>query len=141
MRTQHSEAKCNITTIGGGTGTFNVLSGLGKNPRLNLAAIVTVADSGGSTGELRDEFGILLPETDAAGAREVGERLLQAVRERRIEHDGHTLNITVSIGATALGPGDDSFESAFLRADRALYEAKHGGRDRIMISLSDNAAH
>ena len=53
--------KCNITTIGGGTGTFNVLSGLGKNTRLNLAAIVTVADSGGSTGELRDEFGILPP--------------------------------------------------------------------------------
>ncbi len=53
--------KCNITTIGGGTGTFNVLSGLGKNQRLNLAAIVSVADSGGSTGELRDEFGILPP--------------------------------------------------------------------------------
>ncbi len=61
MRKQHSEVKCNITTIGGGTGTFNVLSGLGKNRRLNLAAIVTVADSGGSTGELRDEFGILPP--------------------------------------------------------------------------------
>ena len=53
--------KCNITTIGGGTGTFNVLSGLGRNPQLNLAAIVSVADSGGSTGELRDEFGILPP--------------------------------------------------------------------------------
>ncbi len=61
MRKQHSELKCNITTIGGGTGTFNVLSGLGKDRRLNLAAIVTVADSGGSTGELRDEFGILPP--------------------------------------------------------------------------------
>lgn len=51
----------NITTIGGGTGTFHVLSGLGRNRWLNLAAIVTVADSGGSTGELRDEFGILPP--------------------------------------------------------------------------------
>lgn len=61
MRKQNSEVKCNITTIGGGTGTFNVLSGLGRNRRLNLAAIVTVADSGGSTGELRDEFGILPP--------------------------------------------------------------------------------
>jgi len=53
--------RCNITTIGGGTGTFNVLSGLRKHKKLNLAAIVTVADSGGSTGELRDEFGILPP--------------------------------------------------------------------------------
>ena len=57
----YTEMKCNITTIGGGTGTFNVLSGLGKHKNLNLAAIVTVADSGGSTGELRDEFGILPP--------------------------------------------------------------------------------
>lgn len=61
MRQKYSEQRCNITTIGGGTGTFNVLSGLGKNRNLNLAAIVTVADSGGSTGELRDEFGILPP--------------------------------------------------------------------------------
>ncbi len=53
--------KTNITTIGGGTGTFNVLSGLSGNRNLNLAAIVTAADSGGSTGELRDEFGILPP--------------------------------------------------------------------------------
>ena len=61
MQKWSSEEKCNITTIGGGTGTFHVLSGLGKNRRLNLAAIVSVADSGGSTGELRDEFGILPP--------------------------------------------------------------------------------
>ncbi len=53
--------KTNITTIGGGTGTFNVLSGLSRKNDLNLAAIVTAADSGGSTGELRDEFGILPP--------------------------------------------------------------------------------
>ena len=61
MRKQLTETKCNITTIGGGTGTFNVLSGLGRHRQLNLAAIVSVADSGGSTGELRDEFGILPP--------------------------------------------------------------------------------
>lgn len=54
-------SKTNITTIGGGTGTFNVLLGLKKNPHLNLAAIVSVSDSGGSTGELRDQFGILPP--------------------------------------------------------------------------------
>ena len=53
--------KTNITTIGGGTGTFNVLSGLSRKSDLNLAAIVTAADSGVSTGELRDEFGILPP--------------------------------------------------------------------------------
>lgn len=47
-----------ITTIGGGTGTFVVLRGL-KNYPVELTAVVTVADSGGSTGRLRSEFGFL----------------------------------------------------------------------------------
>lgn len=47
-----------IVVIGGGTGTFVVLSGL-KQFDFDLSAIVTVADSGGSTGRLRDEFGFL----------------------------------------------------------------------------------
>ncbi len=49
-----------ITVIGGGTGTFVVLSGLKQYP-LDLAAIVTMMDSGGSTGRLRDQLGVLPP--------------------------------------------------------------------------------
>lgn len=49
-----------ITVIGGGTGTFVVLSGLKKYP-IDLAAIVTMMDSGGSTGRLRDQLGVLPP--------------------------------------------------------------------------------
>ncbi len=49
-----------VVVIGGGTGTFTVLSGLKKFP-VDLTAIVTVADDGGSTGRLRDQFGILPP--------------------------------------------------------------------------------
>ena len=47
-----------VVVIGGGTGTYTVLSGL-KKFDLDLTAIVTVSDSGGSTGKLRDEFGNL----------------------------------------------------------------------------------
>lgn len=47
-----------ITVMGGGTGTFVVLRGLKHFP-VDLTAIVTVADSGGSTGRLRSEFGFL----------------------------------------------------------------------------------
>ncbi len=50
----------NIVVIGGGTGTFTVLSGLKKYPH-NLTAIVSMADDGGSTGRLRDELGVLPP--------------------------------------------------------------------------------
>ena len=49
-----------ITVIGGGTGTYNLLQGL-KHYDTDLSAIVTAADSGGSSGQLRDEFGVLPP--------------------------------------------------------------------------------
>ncbi len=49
-----------IVVIGGGTGVFTVLSGLKKYP-YELTAILTMADNGGSSGVLREEFGILPP--------------------------------------------------------------------------------
>ncbi|MBU1348991.1 YvcK family protein [Patescibacteria group bacterium] len=49
-----------ITVLGGGTGTFTVLTGLKTYP-LDLAAVVSSADDGGSTGVLRDELGVLPP--------------------------------------------------------------------------------
>lgn len=50
----------NVVVIGGGTGIFSVLTGL-KKYQYNLSAIVTMADDGGSTGILREEFGTLPP--------------------------------------------------------------------------------
>ena len=47
--------------IGGGTGSYTVLSGLKHIPNLSLTAIVTMSDNGGSTGKLRDELGVLPP--------------------------------------------------------------------------------
>ena len=49
-----------VVVIGGGTGSFVALSGLKKYP-LDLSAIVTMMDSGGSSGRLRDELGVLPP--------------------------------------------------------------------------------
>jgi uncharacterized cofD-like protein len=52
--------KKNVVVIGGGTGTHTVLRGLKQyQKQLNVSAVVTMADSGGSTGRLRDEFGYL----------------------------------------------------------------------------------
>lgn len=50
----------NIVVIGGGTGTYVVLSGLKDYP-VHLSAIITMMDSGGSTGRLRDQYGVLPP--------------------------------------------------------------------------------
>ncbi len=49
-----------LTILGGGTGTFVVLSGLKEYP-YNLSAIIAMTDSGGSTGRLRDQLGVLPP--------------------------------------------------------------------------------
>lgn len=50
-----------VVTLGGGTGTFVVLSGLRELPEVELTAIVSSADDDGSTGRLRDAYGILPP--------------------------------------------------------------------------------
>lgn len=52
--------KPNVVVIGGGTGSFTLLSSLKELP-INLTAIVSMADDGGSTGILRDQLGVLPP--------------------------------------------------------------------------------
>ena len=60
MKVNDSSGRKKVVVIGGGTGTFTVLSGLKHFVAdIELSAIVTMADSGGSTGRLRDEFGYL----------------------------------------------------------------------------------
>src|ERR671937_312598 len=51
----------NVGCFGGGTGLPSLLGGLKSNPWLNVNAIVTMFDSGGSSGQLRDELGVLPP--------------------------------------------------------------------------------
>jgi uncharacterized cofD-like protein len=51
----------NIVAIGGGAGTFNVLYGLKHNLNYDISAIISVADNGGTTGLIRDKYGILPP--------------------------------------------------------------------------------
>ncbi|MDP3710773.1 MAG: YvcK family protein [bacterium] len=57
---QENKRQPKIVVIGGGTGAFGVLTGL-KNYPVDLTAVISMADDGGSTGVLREEFGILPP--------------------------------------------------------------------------------
>ncbi len=54
-------SKIKVVCLGGGTGLPGLLSGLKHNPWLDITAVVSMFDSGGSSGELRDRFGILPP--------------------------------------------------------------------------------
>jgi len=88
----------NIVVIGGGTGTSVVLSGL-KNYNVNLTAIVSMADNGGSTGRLRDEFGFQpvgdLRQSLASLAREDSQEWIRKLLLYRFSHgkglQGHNL--------------------------------------------------
>ncbi|HUP91628.1 MAG TPA: sensor domain-containing diguanylate cyclase [Solimonas sp.] len=83
-----------------------------------------------------EEFAVLLPETTAEGAREVGERILVAVRAPPIPHPaapaGHvTISIGFAVGASFFADQGRAAPELFDAADRALYAVKNRGRDGI----------
>lgn len=78
-----------------------------------------------------EEFALILPGCDGDGARQIAERVQQAVAALQIEHPhGLEGRISLSIGVALLAP-EDSANELIDRADRALYQAKHNGRDRV----------
>ncbi len=116
------EAEKHIVTIGGGTGTFVVLSGLKNVPGVSLSAIVTTADDGGSTGHLRDAYGFL-PVGDARQAlvalaeEDTMLRELFAYRFEKGNVKGHTLG---NLFLTALSDILGSESAAIAEASRIL---------------------
>lgn len=82
-----------------------------------------------------EEFAIMLPETrEGSKAFEIAERLRQVIAATEVPlSEGSPLHITTSIGATSLLEDDISIEMILKRADKALYEAKAAGRNRVRI--------
>lgn len=80
-----------------------------------------------------EEFVIILPETESAGAKEVGEKLRKAVEKIEFVHREDTFRITISLGVTSVLHADKSAMDLFSRMDMALYEAKKGGRNKVVV--------
>jgi diguanylate cyclase (GGDEF)-like protein len=92
-----------------------------------LRAGDTVARYGG------EEFVVMLPQTAVSHARNIAER----IRERIADHpfgvgSGQVLNVTISIGLSMLEEGEAESSRMIESADRALYRAKSGGRNRVV---------
>ena len=82
-----------------------------------------------------EEFIVLLPNTDLAGAAKVAQKLLTHVRELPIPFAGQQLRVTASFGVSCLPQGAESTADAlYASADKALYLAKHSGRDRVELA-------
>ncbi len=80
-----------------------------------------------------EEFAVLLPETDEKHALDAAERLRLRVSEERMESaGGKPFHFTASIGVATLSPASCDIDILLSAADRALYEAKRSGRNRVV---------
>ena len=79
-----------------------------------------------------EEFLVVLPDTDAAAAARVTDKLRCEAALAGVEHEGERIGVTVSIGVATWE--DEAPEELLRRADRALYDAKAAGRDRALAA-------
>lgn len=80
-----------------------------------------------------EEFAVLCPETDISGAARLAEALRLGVKDMGLRHAGGPVPVTSSFGVVE-HDGQMRAEELLSRADGALYEAKHGGRDRVVAA-------
>lgn len=81
-----------------------------------------------------EEFVFLIPETTLSGAVAMMERIRQALKSEEVETGKGPVRITASFGVALLEDADSDLDQTLRRADRALYEAKDGGRDRVVAA-------
>ncbi|KAA0597889.1 diguanylate cyclase (GGDEF)-like protein [Azospirillum lipoferum] len=102
-----------------------VLRGVVKRVRAALRISDHIARSGG------EEFVVLLPETDSAGAIVVAERVRAALADSPILVEERAISVTACIGVANWLPGEPGVEQTLHRAEHALHAAKQAGRNRV----------
>ncbi|MDZ4832786.1 MAG: diguanylate cyclase [Candidatus Melainabacteria bacterium] len=101
---------------------------IGNVLKKSIRDVDTVARFGG------EEFVVLLPETDLKWARMVAERICTSIREKYVEGVG---TVTASLGVAVFPRDADDKERLFELADKALFLAKHRGRDQVCTVADD----
>ncbi len=81
-----------------------------------------------------EEFALLLPEVDSNGSRVVAEKVRGAVENARFLIKNESFTATISLGCATLEGTGVAPENLYDRADKALYAAKQGGRNRVVVS-------
>ena len=77
-----------------------------------------------------EEFAVMTPMTGRAGALDVGDRLRQCIMHNALTIPDGEVALTISVGIATLQPSDAGIEDLLARADKALFAAKEGGRNR-----------
>jgi diguanylate cyclase (GGDEF)-like protein len=81
-----------------------------------------------------EEFLLIHPQSTATGAAQMAERLREAVASARFETPAGPLRVTLSLGVAEYDRHMASPRDLIAAADRALYAAKRGGRNRVMVA-------
>lgn len=80
-----------------------------------------------------EEFAVILPASDLPAGKAVAERMRALVEHYPFRADQHVLNVTVSIGMAAWPASAETIKELIGAADKALYEAKHTGKNRVAV--------
>lgn len=102
-----------------------ILAEVSRSIKENIRQIDLLGKYGG------EEFCLLLTETDREGAVFVAERIRQAIGGKQIRVYDEDLRVTVSIGVAVFAGGETGLTELIDTADKALYAAKEGGRNRV----------
>jgi diguanylate cyclase (GGDEF)-like protein len=87
-----------------------------------------------------DEFLLILPDTPAGGARQVAESLRYELSRISLPAGDAEVTMTVSVGVVTAAKNELDAQALISRADKALYRAKHAGRNRVYVAEMDPAA-
>ncbi|WBU40000.1 GGDEF domain-containing protein [Marinobacter alkaliphilus] len=90
------------------------------------------SDSAGRYGG--EEFGIILPETDAENARLICERIREGIEKSTVETSAGNITYTISMGIAQLTDEPENYMQWMQKADEALYAAKESGRNRVVVA-------
>ncbi|MBT4518993.1 MAG: GGDEF domain-containing protein, partial [Halieaceae bacterium] len=94
-----------------------------------IEKVARVSDVPGRIGG--EEFGLILPETTTQQAQLLAERLRQSISDLIVSRDQSSFKLTASLGVAQSTESDRSIDDIMVRADRALYDAKEQGRNRV----------
>jgi len=84
-----------------------------------------------------EEFAMVLTNTDTAGGHLVATRLRQGIEHAVVEAQHARIQLTASFGVATFSSDDGDLEDVIERADRALYQAKETGRNRVCVAPED----